>query len=317
MSQRRNGCVLFGGLVLLAAMLASPPTVAADQALPPGSVFSDCADCPEMVSIAPGTFIMGSPEDERGRYDNEGPRHEVTIGRAFALGKYHVTVGQFRRFVEATGYARKDSCDVDPEFDAVWKPRSGYGWWKPGFEQGDDHPAVCVNWHDAVAYVEWLNGITGARYRLPTEAEWEYAARAGTKTVHFWGDSNTTQCDYANGADVAARRKIRTWKDIAPCHDGYVATSPVGHFKPNAFGLHDMLGNAWQLVQDCYTESYNGAPVDGSAWQSESCKERIIRGGSWGSNPRLIRSAVRGGSPYGRYNYVGFRLARDLATPAL
>jgi formylglycine-generating enzyme required for sulfatase activity len=167
MSQRRNGWMLFGGLVLLAAMLVFPPTVAADQTVPPGSVFSDCADCPEMVSIPPGVFIMGSPEDERGRYDNEGPRHEVTIGHAFALGKYDVTVGQFRRFAEATGYARKGSCDVDPEFDGVWKTRSGYGWWNPGFEQNDDHPVVCVNWHDAVAYVEWLSGITEAALMKP------------------------------------------------------------------------------------------------------------------------------------------------------
>ena len=297
---------------MLFVLACANGTRADNAALPAGSPFRDCADCPEMVVVPAGSFVMGSPDDEEGRYDNEEPRHEITIGKPFALGKYPVTLGEFRRFAEATGRKQEGECDVDRNYDRVWKARSNFGWWNPGFPQTERDPVVCVNWHDAVAYVAWLSALTGEDYRLPTEAEWEFAARAGSETAYFWGSDSDSQCDYANGADRTAQKKYRRWQEIADCKDGYVGTAPVGTFKPNAFGLYDMLGNAWQIVQDCFTEDYVGAPTDGSAWQTEDCKEHVIRGGSWGSNPALMRSALRGGSPYGWYNYSGFRIAKSL-----
>ena len=298
--------------VILSVAFLSWGMAWAEDTITAGAEFRDCADCPEMVVVPAGRFMMGSSDNEDGRYDNEEPQHEVTISNTFALGKYPVTLGEYRRFAEATGREHDGSCDVDPDYDAVWKTRAGYGWWNPGFDQTERDPVVCVNWSDAVNYVEWLSKMTGETYRMPTEAEWEYAARAGSQTAYYWGSTTAAQCDYANGADVSARSKYPKWKETAPCKDGYVTTSPVGTFKPNAFGLYDMLGNAWQLTQDCFTEDYDGAPSDGSVWQSKDCEEHIIRGGSWGSNPGLMRSALRGGSPYGWYNYSGFRLAKDL-----
>ena len=297
--------------LLLAAGLAAP-SHADDATRAAGTVFRDCTDCPEMVVVPAGRFVMGSPDSEHGRYDNEGPRHDVIIAKPFALGKYSVTVGEFRRFAAATGRKQDGECDVDANFDANWKARDGYGWWNPGFKQTERDPVVCVNWHDAVAYAAWLSAETGEVYRLPTEAEWEFAARAGTDTAYYWGSSSAAQCDYANGADRTTGIKYRKWRDVADCKDGYVSTAPVGSFKPNAFGLYDMLGNAWQIMQDCFTDDYYRAPSDGSVWKTGECEEHIIRGGSWGSNPGLMRSALRGGSPYGWYNYSGFRLAKSL-----
>ena len=274
----------------------------------PGMTLQDCPECPEMVVVPSGRFQMGSPSSEKGRLDDEGPVHEVTIARPFAVGVNEVTRGEFARFAEATGRSTGNNCWSYESGE--WKARSGRHWRDPGFSQTDEHPVVCVRWNDAQAYVRWLSGETGEAYRLPSEAEWEYVARAGTRTAWYWGESESGQCRYANGADEASGDlgggKVR-------CNDGHARTSPVGSYEANGYGLHDVLGNVWEWVQDCWNESYAGAPRDGSAWTSGECGRRVLRGGSWHANPRNLRSADRGRYWSGnRVNLIGFRVARTL-----
>ncbi len=271
-----------------------------------GAVFRDCADCPEMVVVPAGSFTMGSPESEKGHSKDEGPTHRVTIPSPFAVGKHEVTRGEFGRFMAATGHSTGDSCNTWES--SKWKERSGRGWRNPGFSQTDRDPVVCVNWEDAQAYVRWLSKKTGMAYRLLSEAEWEYAARAGTRTARFWGESESGQCQNANGADSSSGVD---W--AVSCTDGYAKTAPVGSFTANAFGLHDVLGNVWEWVEDCWNENYEGAPSDGSAWRSGDCSNRGIRGGSWLRGPVFQRSAGRSGSfTDDRFCDDGFRVARTL-----
>lgn len=292
-----------------APAIAQPAVGIYPQARKPGEVFRDCADCPEMVVIPPGEFLMGSPPDEKGRDNDEGPQHRVRIGEAFAVGKYEVTVGEYRRFVRESGHRSGNSCWT---YDGgEWKDRSGRDWESPGFRQSDQEPVVCVNWEDAQAYVRWLSGKTGEEYRLLSEAEWEYAARAGTTARFPWGeDSGQSRiCGYANGAGTETSFE---WRNKA-CRDGYERTSPGGVFPANGFGLHDMHGNVWEWVSDCWNESYAGAPRDGSAWLSGECSRRVLRGGSWNLSPRYLRSANRFRIGTGdRLSSGGFRVARTL-----
>ena len=274
----------------------------------PGMTLQDCPECPEMVVVPSGRFQMGSPSSDKGRLDDEGPVHEVTIARPFAVGVNEVTRGEFARFVSATGRSMGNACWTYESGE--WKARSGRHWRDPGFSQTDEHPVVCVRWNDAQAYVRWLSGETGEAYRLPSEAEWEYVARAGTRTAWYWGESESGQCRYANGADEASGDlgggKVR-------CNDGHARTSPVGSYEANGYGLHDVLGNVWEWVQDCWNGSYAGAPRDGSAWTSGECGRRVLRGGSWHVNPRNLRSADRGRYWSGnRVSLIGFRVARTL-----
>jgi formylglycine-generating enzyme required for sulfatase activity len=226
---------------------------------------------------------------------DEKPKHVVTISKPFAVGKLHVTVDQFAAFARETGYADHPGCD----------------WRKPGFPQEGSHPVVCVSWSDAKAYVDWLAKKTGKPYRLLSEAEWEYAARSRTSPGYypaFWfggdGDGSGT-CRYANfsgrGLNLAP----------VPCSDGYSHTSPAGRFEPNAFGLYDMAGNAWQWTGDCYHDRYDGAPADGSAWTG-SCSSHVVRGGSWFSSLGDLRTAKRYKDSSENSN-SGFRVARALA----
>jgi formylglycine-generating enzyme required for sulfatase activity len=260
---------------------------------------------------------MGSPGSETGRFDEEGPQHTVTIGKPFAAGKFHVTVDQFAAFVAESGYDAGSKCwtyeGVIPE------ERSGGSWRNPGFTQGGSHPAVCLNWNDANAYVDWLAHKTGKTYRLLTEAEWEYAARARTEPGayprYLFGNEERDLCRYGNGADQAAKGRIAGAKDwtVAPCNDRYAYTSPVGSFAANGFGLYDMQGNAWQWTEDCYHDSYAGAPADGRAWTTGDCSSHVLRGGSWYYDPIYLRSAYRGRTlPDDRNDDVGFRVARTL-----
>ena len=250
---------------------------------PPAEPFRDCDRCPLMVTVPAGTFVMGSPASEEGRYEGEGPRRLVTIDAPFAVGVYEVT------FDEWEACRRDGGCPGDRPDDEDW----GRG----------RRPVINVSWNEAQAYVRWLSRQTGQRYRLLSEAEWEYVARAGTETARYWGESASGQCRYANGHDPSA-----------PCPDGYEYTAPVGSFAPNAFGLHDVLGNVLEWTEDCWNDSYAGAPTTGSAWQSGDCSRRPLRGGSWNSSPRgLLRSAVRGGNSTGfRGVGLGFRVARTL-----
>ena len=246
--------------------------------LPPGTVFRDGDDCPEMVVIPAGEFTMGSPEGEPGRSGDEGPLHEVVIARPFAVGRYVVTFDEWDACVAAGGCAHEPG-------DEGW----GRG----------RRPVIHVSWDDAQAYAAWLSKKTGRAYRLLSEAEWEYAARAGTTTRYPWGD--------APGADRANfYGSGSSWSGEQ--------TAPVGSFDANRFGLHDVVGNVWEWVQDCWTADYEGAPADGRARESGDCSLRVARGGAWVSNPGIARVANRDRFVPGdrRLFYLGFRVARDV-----
>jgi formylglycine-generating enzyme required for sulfatase activity len=290
----------------------------------PGTVFRDCAECPEMVVVPPGRFQMGSPASEVGREPAEGPVREVRIGYPLAVGKHEVTRREFGRFVTATGYRTEAERNVGAQGCFGWNGSkfdwvAGLNWRSPGFDQGEDHPVVCVSWNDAQAYLKWLNdSVPGRGYRLLSEAEWEYAARAGRGSSRYpWDDDVDAreQCAWANGADQTAKAQIAwyEWR-VANCSDGYAYTSPVGRFRANAFGLHDLHGNVWEWVQDVWHDSYAGAPSDGSAWMSGGDpSRRVLRGGSWNYTPQYLRSAYRDWSAPGyRGGDAGFRIARTL-----
>ena len=290
--------------------------VKALQEHPPGATFRDCAQCPEMVVVPSGSYEMGSPAFEKGRYDSEGPVHRVTIAEPFAVGVYEMTRGEFERFAQETGYLSGggDGCWFwRAESDGKFEKDSDRNWRAPGYAQTDQHPVVCVSWRDAQVYVKWLSRKTGESYRLLSEAEWEYVARGGTQTAWYWGADKTAQCRHANGFDRSAEQRYpNKWK-TAKCDDGAVHTSEVGKYKANGFGLHDVSGNVREWVEDCWNENYAGAPTDGSAWTSGNCKKRVLHGGSWSLNPRLLRSAYRDGDFTGiRINDYGFRVARTL-----
>jgi formylglycine-generating enzyme required for sulfatase activity len=270
-----------GGVITvsLTSRAVGPLSAAEECALKPTDVFKECDKCPEMVVVPAGNFLMGSPDDENGRAKDEGPQHAVKIGKPFAVGKFHVTVDQFAAFVRATGHDAGSKCwTVEGGKE---QERSGRSWRNPGFAQAGSHPAVCLSWNDAKAYVDWLAQKTGQPYRLLTEAEWEYAARARTTARQYsrysFGNDEKGLCHFANGADWKARDTIdgaKNWT-TAPCDDGYAYTSPVGSFAPNGFGLYEMQGNAWQWTADCYHDSYDGAPLDGSAWTAGKLPPRV------------------------------------------
>ncbi len=271
-----------------------------------------------MVRIPSGSFLMGSPETEAGRDSDEGPQHRVNVA-SFTISRTEITVAQFRQFVQDSRY--QTTAEKNGEGCVGWNEKEKKteqlpqrNWSNPGFKQTDDHPVVCVSWDDAQAYVAWLSDRTGVTYRLPTEAEWEYAARAGTTTARYYRDDQ--QCVYANGAGQEAKSIADSGWILANCSDGYVYTAPVASFGKNPFGLFDMLGNVREWTQDCWHESNDNAPTDGSAWLNTNggdCDRRVVRGGSWGSYPQFLRSALR----VRYYSDVaivdlGFRVARAL-----
>jgi formylglycine-generating enzyme required for sulfatase activity len=251
-------------------------TADAERALKPLASFRECAkDCPEMIVIPAGGFTMGSPVAEQGRYISS-PQHAITLAKRFAVSEFDVTFADWDACVSVRG------C-----------PQVG----DSGMGRGTT-PAVNISWDEALQYVTWLREMTGQPYRLLTEAEWEYAARAGTTTAYYWGDEIGKGNADCNGCGSK-------WD--------YREASPVGSFKPNAFGLYDMAGNVWQWVQDCFHDDYNGAPGDGSAWIVGDCSQRVVRGGSWYEFPPNLRSADRGKESSGERNYgVGFRVGRTL-----
>ena len=275
--------------------------------------FQDCPKCPEMIAVSPGSFEMGSPEHEEGRYDSEGPQYLVTIAKPFAIGKYEVTVDEFKAFSKDTGRDEPSACNVYRK--GKWKAETGRGWHNPGFEQSGQHPVVCITWKDAKAYIRWLNQVTGNVYRLPSEAEWEYVARGGIVGRNYWDGIAEAQCEFANGGDKKLIEHYTDWEwSAAPCSDGFVYTSPVGRFGPNDFGVSDMLGNAWEWVEDCWHHGYSGAPADGGAWtEGGNCSFRMARGGSWYFIPRFLRFAYRRKAhSEGRYYHFGFRVAQTI-----
>jgi len=273
----------------------------------------DCPDCPELVEIpAVRPFTMGAPESEVGSYPKERPQRNVTVARAFLMGRYEVTVRQYRIFLAKSGHKQDSPCATFDPSAGTYRIDRDASWAKPDFPIADNHPVVCVSWHDARAYAAWLSRETGKTYRLPSEAEWEYAARAGGEGAQVWGGDAKSACDHANVADATGHDRLpRDWI-VFPCDDHRAFTAPVGSFKPNAFGLHDMLGNVWEWVEDCLTQSYVGAPGDGRAWLEGDCNQRIMRGGGWISQIRDVRYAMRGFNRAERgYYSAGFRVVRE------
>ncbi len=277
------------------------------------SHFDDCKRagwCPDMIIVQSGNFMMGSPETEGARYEDEGPQRKVSI-KTFAVSKFEITRGQFDHFIQDTGHSIDNTCWTFE--NNIFKRRIYRSYIKPGFEQDDYHPVVCVNWHDAKAYTKWLSEKTGKTYRLLSEAEWEYVARAGTTSAYSFGEDLDNLCDYGNASDWI----IHSVTQVVKCsYRPSKRTTIVGSFRPNPFGVYDVHGNAYEWVEDCWHESYQGAPIDGRAWLDEgegNCERRIIRGGAWDLSANQLRSAYRYWyNPNIRIDNIGFRVARDL-----
>jgi|GEM_PF-257685 len=274
------------------------------------SKFKDCSDdfCPEMTVIPAGSYQMGGTLEEQEREEvpeqarpYELPHHQVNITQPFAMASYEATVAQFQQFQKETGW-EVQGC-------RSWETRDGvFNMWyrndlnpsHPGFTQTAQDPVVCVRREDGRAFAEWLSRKTGQKYRLPTEAEWEYAARAGASSTFFWGNDPEREqaCKYANVLDVTTTAKetnTATWRAFN-CNDGYAYTAPVGSFLPNAFGLYDVLANAREWVDDCWHANYDGAPTTQARWGAENngqCNFPVLRGGAWIYNVHNVRTAYR------------------------
>jgi formylglycine-generating enzyme required for sulfatase activity len=291
----------------------------------PGQVFDDqfldiLGQAPAMVVIPRGSFEMGAPERSRAQSGAEQPQHEVTIAKGFAMARAEVTVAEFGAFVRQSGYVpdsdRLGGASVYDESNGRMQMRSGVDWHDnyAGQRALDNDPVVNVSWNDAHAYAAWLSKRTGQHYRLPTEAEYEYAERAGTTTPYWWGTGTPKQkVENLTGSEDRSPAH-RSWANAFQGYsDGYWGPAPVMSFLPNPFGLYDMSGNVSEWVADCWHDNYVRAPTDGSAWVNPGCDERVIRGGSWGSAPGQDRSAFRlGAAADSRSGRVGFRVVRDL-----
>ena len=320
--RRGSGRSLLAGLaVVLWSGCAAPPAAAQSAA---GDTFRDCDACPEMVVLPAGRFHMGSPPSERSRTRHEGPRRAIRIDAPFSAGKYQVTRAQFAAFARAApAPATGAGCVVfDPDSGTLRRDEAARDWRRPGYAQQDDHPVVCVAWVEARAYVEWLSRETGRRYRLLSETEWEYAARAGSNTSRPWGDVPAQSCRHANLADESFARDVsrgpgRSWyPGWHACRDGFGFTSPVGRFEANRFGLHDMIGNAWEWVEDCWNDAHGSADAGAAPRLSGDCARRVYRGGAWRSYPEFGRSAQRQHGAAGmRHALIGFRVARSIENP--
>jgi formylglycine-generating enzyme required for sulfatase activity len=270
----------------------------------------------KLTLIPAGEFQMGSPDADRDAEGDEKPQHRVRITRPFYLGIHEVTRGQFRRFVEETGYQTEGEKDGKGgwhwnEVTRKWEQNANWSWRRAVFEQSDDHPVIHVSWRDAVAFADWLSRKEEKTYRLPTEAEWEYACRAGTTTRYYSGDDPETLASAGNVADATARSMFASFSYAIAARDGFVDTAPVGRFRPNGFGLFDMHGNVWEWCLDRYGDHYDReSPLDDPAGPSSGV-HRVVRGGCWQSFPlRYDRSASRGHyEPDNRGDYLGFRLA--------
>jgi formylglycine-generating enzyme required for sulfatase activity len=283
--------------------------------LQPRPTFKDCDVCPEMVEVPPGEFMMGSPEGEVGRDGVEGPQRRVVLMEGVALGKFEITIDQFAAFIAETGLETSDLCRVYSlnARPSEWPLVKG-SFLEPGFRVTGRHPAVCVSWHDAKAYTAWLNRKTGRPYRLPTEAEWEYVARAGMTGPYGFGDDAARLCEFARFADGDSSFPWRSGCHSAMFEPGALS---VGALAPNPWGLFDMHGNAWEWTEDCWTSDARLLPSDGSAYgRSEDCAARTVRGGGWAAEIRKVRSAQRMRQPAdARYYHIGFRVALPLAPP--
>ncbi|AZE12484.1 PvdO, pyoverdine responsive serine/threonine kinase (predicted by OlgaV) [Pseudomonas chlororaphis subsp. aureofaciens] len=281
---------LFGCLASLNAQAVEPPK--------PGSVFKDCKNCPEMVVLPAGSFVMGTPEDEVGREPDEGPQHTVTFNKAFAMSRFHVTAGELDAYIRETGTVIKDGDERPGRLCQASKPR---------YEQGPRQPAVCVDYADVQAYARWLSKKTGQHYRMVSEAEREYAARAGSSGSFPFPFDEEGQYQITQHANTYGPK------------DGYSYSAPVGSYPPNAFGMYDMHGNVYEWVADCWHPDYVGAPADGRAWMEESggvCLDAQIRGNDWGEAPVFSRSGNRNSRKREvRGDWLSFRVVRELEQP--
>ncbi|MBU6378931.1 MAG: formylglycine-generating enzyme family protein [Gammaproteobacteria bacterium] len=307
-----------GIMALFFALLWSGAHVAAAEPSRPGEVFRDCPDCPELVVLPAGAFLMGTPPALQ--IPTEVPAElspqRIRIERSFAMGRYEVTRGEYAVFARATGRdaalvrcrtwveEKQGFRDLDIRWDAPYVPANAT----------DRHPASCIDWHDAAAYADWLSAKTGARYRLPSEAEWEYAARAGSRTLRPWGNDANAGCRDANANDRSTVRRYPLGWGKVDCDDGFADVAPVGSLRPNAFGLYDMLGNVWEWAEDCSSLDYIGRPTDQRAWVWDGgCRRRIQRGGGWSTGPERTRPGFHGdGSADDRADFAGFRVVREL-----
>ncbi|HSN01593.1 MAG TPA: SUMF1/EgtB/PvdO family nonheme iron enzyme [Rudaea sp.] len=292
----------------------------------PGQIVTDQfrdrhGSAPPLVVIPTGSFTMGAPAGESGSRASEEPQRQVSIGTGFALGRDDVSVGEFRVFIDDSGYAtdaeKAGGSSIYDETTGRMIDRRGITWRDDylGNVANDDLPVIHVSWNDAVAYAQWLSARTGKRYRLPSEAEFEYALRAGSSTRYPWGDGNPPRVlDNFTGDGDRSPKLRRSWaKAFRHYDDGYWGPAPNGKFPANAFGLIDMDGNVSAWVADCWHDNYTRAPADSSAWMNPGCAEHVIRGGSWGSAPDQVRSAYRLSAPSDtRSARVGIRVARDL-----
>ncbi len=281
---------LFGCLASLNAQAVEPPK--------PGSVFKDCKNCPEMVVLPAGSFVMGTPEDEVGREPDEGPQHTVTFNKAFAMSRFHVTAGELDAYIRETGTVIKDGDERPGRLCQASKPR---------YEQGPRQPAVCVDYADVQAYARWLSKKTGQHYRMVSEAEREYAARAGSSGSFPFPFDEEGQYQITQHANTYGPK------------DGYSYSAPVGSYPPDAFGMYDMHGNVYEWVADCWHPDYVGAPADGRAWMEESggvCLDAQIRGNDWGEAPVFSRSGNRNSRKREvRGDWLSFRVVRELEQP--
>lgn len=275
---------------------------AAERDLRVGDRFRECETCPEMVVMPRADFVMGSSPGQPGHEPDEAPTRKVTFATRIAVARHAVSLGEYETFVALTGYRPGTGCRI---FEAgQWSERGDLSFRNPGFSQGPDHPVVCVNWSDAKAFTDWMTARMNATYRLPSEAEREYFARAGSTTAFSWGndvDPGKASYDWSAVFGGSARAEPRR------------GTFAVNAFQPNAWGLFQVHGNVSEWVEDCWNDSYRGAPTDGSAWIAGDCKRRVLRGGSWGYAPKDIRSAYREGATLTNRNFnFGFRVVREL-----
>jgi formylglycine-generating enzyme required for sulfatase activity len=267
-----------------------------------GDRFRDCADCPQMVVAPAGAFVMGSPATEPEREGERETQIPVQIERPFAIGAFAVTRSEFAAFVAATNYALDQGCYFWT--GTTWEERSDRSWRSPGFAQDDGHPVTCVDLKAARDYASWLSSKTGKRYRLPSETEREYVARAGTDTPFWSGNSISTDAANYNGTMPSPLGRKGEWRQT---------TVRVDSFAPNPWGLYNVHGNVWEWTNDCWNESNNGNLQDGSFRATGDCTWRVVRGGAWNYSPSYLRSAYRYWNlPHNRSSVQGFRIARDL-----
>jgi len=283
------------------------PAPAANVPAVAGSVFRDCPTCPLMTVVPAGEFLQGSASQSAEAFAFEMPQHRISIATKFAASRTEVTVGEFAEFAKSTARDMQGCASYDGE----WTVREDVNWKNAVDRQTQSHPVSCVSWQDARDYAAWLSEQTGQAYRLPSASEWEYVARAGSTQDRPWTEVEKA-CETANVADRSAEQRYPGWT-VHECNDAYAQTAPVASYSANAFGFHDMLGNVFEWVDDCWIDTYEGAPIDGSARRDGDCVRHELRGGSWYTNPRYVRFAYRNhfAADY-RSTSVGFRIVREI-----